>query len=137
MAESRDRRSTTGAKDPAAEPESEGQGSKLDLTAGGRMRRTPDGGRGIMDYFNGDNRNKPVSRGELLGFLEMVEFSREQCVWYRSFWRWLFRRPGPADMPRGMAMAYAKRSLKRAVDAVAAELERRGETIAAAKKEGL
>lgn len=81
------------------------------------------GGSGIADFFSKENRYKPITRGEFLGWLELLEYSRKSSVWWRRAGRWLTRRPGMQNLPAQMAGAYWRGTLKPALDAIQAELD--------------
>ncbi len=85
------------------------------------------GGTGIADFFSKENRYKPITRGEFLGWLELLEYSRKSSVWWRRLGRFLTRTPGVQNLPAQMANAYWRGTLKPALDAVQAKLERRAE----------
>lgn len=83
------------------------------------------GGTGIADFFSKENRLKPMTRGELLGFLEMLEYSRAAHVWWRKLGRLMFGQPGIQNLPAQMRKAYWNGTLKPALEAVKAELEKK------------
>lgn len=82
------------------------------------------GGGGFADYFSSENREKPVKRGELLGLLEMLEYSRSAYVWWRVLGRFLTRTPAPMNLPRAMSRAYWRHTLQPALEAINEKLER-------------
>ncbi len=82
------------------------------------------GGTGIADFFSQENRFKPMTRGELLGLLEMLEYSRASHVWWRKLGRLLMGKPGIQNLPRQMRRAYWQTTLKPALEAVTARLEK-------------
>jgi hypothetical protein len=82
------------------------------------------GGDGIADFFSKENRDRPIKRGELLGLLEMLEYSRASHAWWRTLGRLLTRTPGIQNLPRQMRRAYWRSTLKPALDAVKGRLER-------------
>lgn len=82
------------------------------------------GGGGFADYFSNENREKPVKRGEILGLLEMLEYSRRAYVWWRVLGRWVTRTPAPMNLPRQMSRAYWKNTLQPALAAIQEKLER-------------
>lgn len=113
---------------PAAAPATDdGDASKLDLRGDGSIRRSAGGGRSFHEFFSTEHRNKPLARGELLGFIEWLAWSDRQSRWYRRLWRWLNRTPGPKG--RGpmthFADAYEERQLKPTVTNVQRALVRR------------
>lgn len=93
------------------------------------------GGTGIADFFSKENRHKPVQRGELLGLLEMIEYSRHSHVWWRRLGRFLTRTPGIQNLPRQMRRAYWNTTLKPALDAVKGRLDKEAEKANAAAGE--
>lgn len=122
MADIIDRRSANGDGAKENPPE---DGGKLDLTSEREIRRTAGGGRTWSEFFSQGNRDKPMRRGEVLGLLEMIEYSRRAGQWWRRLRRWLFRMDGMVSMPDQMADAYVRKTLRPTQDAVQAELDKR------------
>lgn len=116
-----DKRAASGNKVPDPIPDD----NKLDMRADQSLRRSAGGGRGIADYFSTEARNKPIARGELLGFMEWFCWAERSSKWYRRLWRWLNRTPGPKGRGPGahFAEAYEVRQLAPTVDAVQRKLE--------------
>ncbi len=82
------------------------------------------GGSGFGDFFSNENRLRPMTRGEVLGLLEMVEYSRRSHVWWRVLGRFLTRTPGMWNLPKKMAKAYWNNTLKPAIEKTEAALEK-------------
>src|SRR5579864_6134681 len=83
------------------------------------------GGSGFAEYFATENRMKSVTRGELLGMFEMVEYARRSNTWWRRLGRWFTRTPGMPNVPTQMARAHWRHTIQPALEKVQAELARR------------
>lgn len=97
-------------------------GAKPDIRADGSVRRLNPGGRSFADFFSEQNRQRPMVRGEVLGFLEMLAYNRKACVWYRRLARWLTRKPGPGDLWDALAIGHDVKTVRPAFERVQAQL---------------
>jgi hypothetical protein len=93
-----------------------------DIRADGSVRRLNPGGRSFADFFSEKNRQRPMVRGEVLGFLEMLAYNRKAMVWWRRVARWLTRKPGPGDMWDALAIAHYEKTVRPAFERVQAQL---------------
>ena len=116
---SQDRRSATNGDGGMHEA---GDTRKVDIRSDGTLRRAGAGSRSFSDYFK--EHREPVRRGELLGFMEMIEYHRRESMWFVRLWRWLWRQPAPWNLPEIMANRFEKRTIVPATAAVATELEK-------------
>lgn len=115
--------------DNGQDPRRRSSAYKEQVAAEERMREKgvhqTGGGQGVADFFSKENRYKPITRGEFLGWLELLEYSRKASVWWRRLGRMLTRTPGVQNLPAQMCEAYWRGTLKPAIEAVKAELEKR------------
>ena len=74
----------------------------------GRLRRPGKGGRTAFDFFAKENHNKPLTRGELINIVGMIEYGRRENKLWRRLYRWVRGWPPAADLAANAAMAHGR-----------------------------
>lgn len=93
---------------------------KTQIREDGSLRRGATGGRTFADFFSQENRLKPIVRGDLLGFIEAMEYHRWRNRWYRRLVAFLTRQPTPNDIPLEMGRSFKRRVIDPTVGQVEA-----------------
>lgn len=74
----------------------------------GKLRRPGDGGRTASDFFAPERFDRPVTRGELINVVGMIEYGRRENHWWRRLFRWLRGWPQAKDMAALAAAAHGQ-----------------------------